>query len=97
MNNHSKVMQEHGKSFFWASWFLDKNTANKLFAVYAFCRRLDDLVDTSSRNSEAKEEIAKVISLTNNSQYKETFEEFKSLGSKLHPRKDIIIEFLKFK
>ena len=95
MNNHSKVMQEHGKSFFWASWFLDKNTANKLFAVYAFCRRLDDLVDTSNRNSEAKEEIAKVISLTNNSQYKETFEEFKSLDSKLHPRQDIIIEFLK--
>ena len=95
MNNHSKVMQEHGKSFFWASWFLDKNTANKLFAVYAFCRRLDDLVDTSNRNSEAKEEIARVISLTKNSQYKQTFEEFKSLDSKLHPRQDIIIEFLK--
>ena len=88
-------MQEHGKSFFWASWFLDKNTANKLFAVYALCRRLDDLVDTSNRNSEAKEEIAKVISLTNNNQYKETFEEFESIDSKLHPRQDIIIEFLK--
>ena len=95
MNNYSKVMQEHGKSFFWASWFLDKNTANKLFAVYALCRRLDDLVDTSNRNSEAKEEIAKVISLTNNNQYKETFEEFESIDSKLHPRQDIIIEFLK--
>ena len=57
MNNYSKVMQEHGKSFFWASWFLDKNTANKLFTVYALCRRLDDLVDTSNENSEAKEEI----------------------------------------
>ena len=76
MNNYSKVMQEHGKSFFWASWFLDKNTANKLFTVYALCRRLDDLVDTSNENSEAKEEIARVISLTNNNQYKETFEEF---------------------
>jgi len=88
-------MQEHGKSFFWASWFLDKNTANKLFTVYALCRRLDDLVDTSNENSEAKEEIARVISLTNNNQYKETFEEFKSIDSKLHPRQDIIIEFLK--
>mgnify|MGYP003851690481 FL=1 len=88
-------MQEHGKSFFWASWFLDKNTANKLFAVYALCRRLDDLVDTSNENTEAKEEIARVISLTNNNQYKETFEEFKSIDSKLHPRQDIIIEFLK--
>jgi len=95
MNNYSKVMQEHGKSFFWASWFLDKNTANKLFTVYALCRRLDDLVDTSNENSEAKEEIARVISLTNNNQYKETFEEFKSIDSKLHPRQDIIIEFLK--
>jgi len=74
---------------------LDKNTANKLFTVYALCRRLDDLVDTSNENSEAKEEIARVISLTNNNQYKETFEEFKSIDSKLHPRQDIIIEFLK--
>jgi len=88
-------MQEHGKSFFWASWFLDKNTANKLFTVYALCRRLDDLVDTSNENSEAKEEIARVISLTNNNQYKETFEEFKRIDSKLHPRQDIITEFLK--
>ena len=95
MNNYSKVMQEHGKSFFWASWFLDKNTANKLFTVYALCRRLDDLVDTSNENSEAKEEIARVISLTNNNQYKETFEEFKRIDSKLHPRQDIITEFLK--
>jgi phytoene synthase len=88
-------MQEHGKSFFWASWFLDKNTANKLFTVYALCRRLDDLVDTSNKKSEAKEEIARVISLTNNNQYKETFEEFKSIDRHLHPRQDIIIEFLK--
>jgi phytoene synthase len=95
MNNYSKVMQKHGKSFFWASWFLDKNTANKLFTVYALCRRLDDLVDTSNENSEAKEEIARVISLTNNNQYKETFEEFKRIDSKLHPRQDIITEFLK--
>jgi len=95
MNNYSKVMQEHGKSFFWASWFLDKNTANKLFAVYALCRRLDDLVDTSNENTEAKEEIARIISLTNNNKYKETFEEFKSIDSHLYPRQDIIIEFLK--
>ena len=75
MNIYSKVMRKHGKSFFWASWFLDKNTANKLYAVYALCRRLDDLVDTSNKNSEAYEEIAKIISLSNNTQYNEIFEE----------------------
>ncbi len=95
MNNYSKVMRKHGKSFFWASWFLDKNTANKLYAVYALCRRLDDLVDTSNKNSEAYEEIAKIISLSNNTQYNEIFEEFKSIDSNLHPRQDIVIEFLK--
>ena len=95
MSNHSKVMQRHGKSFFWASWFLDKNTANKLFAVYALCRRLDDLVDTSNKSSEAKKEITKIISHINNNQYKETFEEFKSIDSTFHPKKNIINEFLK--
>ena len=95
MSNYSKVMQKHGKSFFWASWFLDKDTANKLFAVYAMCRRLDDLVDTSKKSSEAKKEITRIMSLMNNNQYKEIFEEFKGIDNKLHPKQEIINEFLK--
>jgi phytoene synthase len=45
MKNYSNVMRKHGKTFFWATWFLDREVAPLLFAVYAFCRRLDDLVD----------------------------------------------------
>ena len=38
-------MKNHGKTFFWATAFLEKKTANNLYSVYAFCRRIDDLID----------------------------------------------------
>ena len=95
MSNYAKVMQKHGKTFFWASWFLDKPTANKLFAVYALCRRLDDLVDTSNRNTKAREELSKLISSASNNQRNKKFEEFRNIDSNLIPRQDIINEFLK--
>ena len=95
MSNYSNVMQKHGMTFFWASWFLDKPTANKLFAVYALCRRLDDLVDTSNQSSKAKEEISKIISLTKNNRPKVNFKEFKGIDLNLHPKQNIINEFLK--
>ena len=66
-----------------------------MFAVYALCRRLDDLVDTSNQSSKAKEEISKIISLTNNNRPKENFEEFKGIDLNLHPKQNIINQFLK--
>ena len=42
-----------------------------------------------------KKEIIKIMSLIDNNQYKELFEEFKGIDSKLHPKQEIINEFLK--
>ena len=95
MSNYANVMQKHGKTFFWASWFLDKPTANKLFAVYALCRRFDDLVDTSNKNTKPREELSKLISSASNNQRNKNFEEFRNIDSNLIPRQDIIDEFLK--
>ena len=95
MSNYANVMQKHGKTFFWASWFLDKPTANKLFAVYALCRRFDDLVDTSNKNTKTREELSKLISSASNNQRNNNFEEFRNIDSNLIPRQDIIDEFLK--
>jgi len=95
MSNYANVMQKHGKTFFWASWFLDKPTANKLFAVYALCRRFDDLVDTSNKNTKTREELSKLISSASNNQRNKNFEEFRNIDSNLIPRQDIIDEFLK--
>ncbi len=40
-----KLLSVHGKTFNWASYFLTPSSRIKAVALYAFCRRLDDLVD----------------------------------------------------
>ncbi len=40
-----KLLSVHGKTFNWASYFLTPTSRTKAVALYAFCRRLDDLVD----------------------------------------------------
>ena len=45
MISPSQSMRKHGKTFYWASRFLEKEIANRFYAVYQFCRNIDDLVD----------------------------------------------------
>lgn len=42
-----RVTREHAKSFFFASYLLFGARRKAAFALYAFCRRLDDMVDES--------------------------------------------------
>jgi phytoene synthase len=39
------VLARHGKSFYWASFFLGKNLADRAAQLYQFCRYVDDLAD----------------------------------------------------
>ena len=41
----TNLLKKHAKSFYWASFFLSKNTFNKCSSLYNFCRTLDDIVD----------------------------------------------------
>ncbi len=43
-----EVTRRHAKSFYFASWMLFGARRRAAFALYAFCRRLDDLVDEGS-------------------------------------------------
>ena len=43
-----RVTRAHAKSFYFASFALFGRRRDAAFALYAFCRRLDDLVDASS-------------------------------------------------
>ena len=45
MNNN--LIKLHAKSFYWASFFLSKETFLKSSSLYNFCRTLDDIVDCS--------------------------------------------------
>ena len=39
------ICQQHAKSFYFASFFLPKRKRDASYAVYAFCRMIDDAID----------------------------------------------------
>lgn len=95
MNSQLDVMKMHGKTFFWATWFLEKNIAERLYAIYAFCRRIDDLVDESDNEITLSKHLYEIINAWEKNEYHKAFCEFKSISRKYLPREDIIKEFLK--
>jgi 15-cis-phytoene synthase len=52
----SNLLKKHAKSFYWASFFLSRNTLDKCSSLYNFCRTLDDIVDDNNK-LEVKKEI----------------------------------------
>ena len=43
-SSSKQVLARHGKSFYWASFFLAK-TAHRAARLYEFCRFVDDIAD----------------------------------------------------
>ena len=52
MKKQVQIIQKYGKTFYWASFFLEKSIKLRLFSIYAFCRRIDDLVDGDEKNQD---------------------------------------------
>ena len=52
----NNLLKKHAKSFYWASFFLSKDTFKKCSYLYNFCRTLDDIADNNT-NLESKKEI----------------------------------------
>ena len=52
----SNLLKKHAKSFYWASFFLSKDTFKKCSSLYNFCRTLDDIADNNT-NLQSKKEI----------------------------------------
>lgn len=48
-----ETLRRHGKSFHFASYFLDRQHVIRASRLYAFCRHVDDLVDTAPGASAA--------------------------------------------
>jgi phytoene synthase len=69
----SNLLKKHAKTFYWASFFLSRNTLNKCSSLYNFCRTLDDIVDENN-NLKIKREIF--------SKFKKDFEN-KSLNNQI--------------
>jgi len=89
MSSHAASMRRHGKTFFWASQFLEKEIANRYYAVYQFCRNIDDIVD----EKKDKKELKNIIHHWNTNQHHKVFNPFKTLLPKLQPKEYLITEF----
>jgi 15-cis-phytoene synthase len=50
-DNLEKIIQQHSKSFYFASSFLPKEKRLAIWSLYAFCRATDDLVDENPHSN----------------------------------------------
>lgn len=51
------IVKEAGSSFYWGMRFLPKNKREAMFAVYAFCRVVDDIADGELSIDEKKRQL----------------------------------------
>ena len=59
--NHQieKKVREAGSSFYWAMRLLDAEKRRAMYAVYAFCREVDDIADGQDPETKKLEELNK--------------------------------------
>ena len=84
MKKQAKIIQKYGKTFYWASFFLESKVKSRLFAIYTFCRKIDDLVDSNEEklNKNMKKNFHK------------RKEEFRGLEKRFHPSVKVVNQFM---
>ena len=50
MSNHLEILRQNGKSFYWAGKLLPKKYFVRCAELYSFCRLLDDIADTNTKD-----------------------------------------------
>ena len=48
MNDIKKIVKRSGTSFFWSMRLLPKAKRNAMYTLYAFCRHIDDIIDSDN-------------------------------------------------
>ncbi len=61
--NAIDTLAAHGKTFYWASFFLTKRQAAAAADLYACCRALDDLADAPTQSALSKKQRLKALKL----------------------------------
>lgn len=55
----SETVERAGTSFYWAMRLLPQERRNAMFAIYAFCRAVDDIVDGNAAPADKSQELAR--------------------------------------
>jgi phytoene synthase len=58
-----QICRKHARSFYFSSFFLPREKRNAAYAVYAFCRLLDDATDEATEPTEVAEQIDRFAGL----------------------------------
>ena len=58
---HWQLLALRARSFRWASTFLNRAQRRRVATLYAFCRAVDDLVDSNRAVSDAREELERML------------------------------------
>ena len=66
--NSSSDLKREGKSFYWASFFLPKDSKKNAGTLYSICRHYDDIADKDNRDqtSYLRDAIKEIKSNKNN-------------------------------
>ncbi len=57
LQNAESILREKGKTFYWASYLLDRKQAAQAAQMYAICRKVDDIVDEAHSRTAASQEL----------------------------------------
>ena len=90
---NDKVIQMHGKTFYWASKFMDKKLTDPIYAIYEMCREIDDMVDKNN-NLDAKKEIANLKKNLSITLLKKRFNCLRKIDKKKFPQNEYLKEFI---
>ncbi len=77
------ILSKHARSFKWASLFLPASTRDNVVVLYAFCRILDDAVDTSPDTECARDALRRIAaSLAQTTPEEPIIAAFKAMASR---------------
>lgn len=51
------LVRKSGSSFYWAMWVLPRHKRMAMYAIYAFCRGVDDIADGSGREADKMKQL----------------------------------------
>ena len=90
------VLKVHGRSFYWASFFLPPKARKLAAALYAFCRWVDDAVDEAESEEEAVRNVEVLEKLLKDKEADETnfrdlFVVLRDFGLGVAPAQELIL------
>jgi 15-cis-phytoene synthase len=89
------LMQTHGKTFYWASFFLNEAMSARLNAIYGFCRLVDDAVDLNDSKLLASIQLEEIQLAWNNKTSHPTLIPLNAIGKQYWPKNYLVQEFFK--